>query len=255
MFSGPGAFSELANSGAATAVTARFRILGAAVVGAILDFGRATVAVHSTMFGNCGTIFGASGGASGRINVCRGWVTRTGFERIACRGWKAFAPRRANGFAGLPGGLGFEAGPGNLIVGKSCDAGYQVNSIRTGARLCCVCGRNPQMGSSAIKIAATCHNDDATMARPGGFPPTHSTRSAEFSAASASLGARGPVKYARTLARNSRHGDSHSTPNFGSGGAGRTSSAIAVAAAVPDPRRERGCIGGIIIPVTVMRRG
>ena len=32
------------------------------------------------------TIFGGVGGASGRIRVCRGWVTRTGIEMIVCRG-------------------------------------------------------------------------------------------------------------------------------------------------------------------------
>ena len=61
-------------------------LFGAEIVGVKLNFGFGScTADHRTMFGSCGTILGGVFGASGRISVCRGCVTRTGIERIVCR--------------------------------------------------------------------------------------------------------------------------------------------------------------------------
>src|SRR5580704_5822712 len=102
-----------------------------------------------------------------------------------------------------------------------------------GARVCCVAGKNPQMGRIRRSTIATCHRVDAVKAHPENFPCTHSIRNDEPPELLDPFGTRGPVKKSRTLVRNSRHGDSQSTPKSSLGRrecAGNSSSSISCSA-------------------------
>lgn len=106
MLSGPTCFSRFGTSGTGISDAGRMAgFLGRSLARAsrlIWSRGRVGWAAsdHWTMLGIGGRIFGGSGGASGRINVCRGCDGRRGAEMMVCRGWNASAPRGGKGLSG-----------------------------------------------------------------------------------------------------------------------------------------------------------
>src|SRR5579859_3057405 len=132
------------------------------------------------MFGSCGTTLGGALGASGRIRVCRGCVTRTGIERMLCREGEAselgLGVALGAAFAVFSGGAaGLGRAAGSEIRGRSGCAAYQVNSICTGASVGALWGRNPQIGRTRSQITPTCQRDDAANALAGTLPRIQST--------------------------------------------------------------------------------
>src|SRR5579862_2287095 len=129
------------------------------------------------MFGSCGTTFGGALGASGRIRVCLGCVTRTGIERMVCLAREASAPGLSGTLGAIVFGFSWGAGTGagNEIRGRSGCSPDHVNSICTGASVGVCSGKKPQMGRIKSQITATCHKDDAVKALPGTLPLIQST--------------------------------------------------------------------------------
>ena len=135
---------------------------------------------HSAIFGNGVSIFGGVGGASGWINVCRGWFTRTGSRKNGLARMKGVgATSAAEVSPDRLCGLGFGALPGNEIGGKSCGL-VQVSSIRGSSRSEAVCFReNARWEGRASPTRATCQRTEPPKALPGTLFSIHSTRKSE----------------------------------------------------------------------------
>lgn len=88
MFKSPASRCSAGMTGAAVSGSGRLAPLCLSRDILNVSFGRGGCArwFHCTMLGSAGRIFGASGGESGWINVCRGCVGRAGAERMICRG-------------------------------------------------------------------------------------------------------------------------------------------------------------------------
>ena len=212
IFSGPGRCSKLGTAGIGrSAVGLLAPVLGRSLTGLICRRGLAGRggSDHCTICGNCGRIFGGSGGVSGWMSVWRGCVGRAGAEIIVCRGWKASAPRGDTAFLGSPRRRGLERGAAGGVSGGSVSAGaYQVTSIR-GIRRRCLGSDWCHMGTGKLN-KAICQRIEAARVRlrkEGG----RTQESRKYPATGHAFGALGPPKTARRLLRKACHLDSQAT--------------------------------------------